>query len=152
MTPTSDAPCDDAEVMRLWRECGLPEYFLGTAGTNHKLLAFAKCFAARRAAFLIEVSRTPMQSSRTGRVRDWLITWLTERESDTLPRLIQIANECPLTNSYYDVDNALRWLRYRSKIAWRSGTRSENRGHSAIRIIATGRVLKTAGCPFEPPA
>lgn len=33
---------DDAEVMRIWRECGLPEYFLGNGGSNHKLVAFAK--------------------------------------------------------------------------------------------------------------
>lgn len=33
--------CDDREVMRLWRECGLPEFFLGNGGTNHKLVAFA---------------------------------------------------------------------------------------------------------------
>jgi len=37
---------DDAKVMRLWRECGLPEYFLGNGGTNHKLVAFAKACAA----------------------------------------------------------------------------------------------------------
>ena len=44
------APCNDAEVMRLWRECGLPEYFLGNGGTNHKLVAFAKACAARAVA------------------------------------------------------------------------------------------------------
>ena len=37
---------DDAEVMRIWRECGLPEYFLGNGGSNHKLVAFAKACAA----------------------------------------------------------------------------------------------------------
>lgn len=44
MTPddSTTIPCDDAEVMRIWRECGLPEYFLGNSGTNHKLVAFAK--------------------------------------------------------------------------------------------------------------
>ena len=36
-----NAPCNDSEVMRLWRECGLPEYFLGNGGTNHKLVKFA---------------------------------------------------------------------------------------------------------------
>ena len=34
--------CDDAEIMRLWRECGLPEYFLGNGGTNYKLVEFSK--------------------------------------------------------------------------------------------------------------
>jgi hypothetical protein len=50
MTPSPpDAP-GDAEVMRLWRECGLPEYFLGSGGTNHKLVAFAKACRADEAA------------------------------------------------------------------------------------------------------
>ncbi len=35
-------PCDDTAVMTLWRECGLPEYFLGNGGTNHRLLEFAR--------------------------------------------------------------------------------------------------------------
>lgn len=35
-------PCDDADVMRIWREVGLPEYFLGNGGTNFKLVAFAR--------------------------------------------------------------------------------------------------------------
>jgi hypothetical protein len=33
---------DDAWVMAIWRHVGLPEYFLGNGGTNHKLVAFAK--------------------------------------------------------------------------------------------------------------
>jgi hypothetical protein len=39
---TTVVPCDDADVMRVWRECGLPEYFLGNAGTNHELVEFAR--------------------------------------------------------------------------------------------------------------
>ncbi len=42
MPDSTTTPCDDAEVMRIWRECGLPEYFLGNAGSNHKLVAFAR--------------------------------------------------------------------------------------------------------------
>lgn len=33
---------DDPEIVRIWREVGLPEYFLGNGGTNHKLVAFAR--------------------------------------------------------------------------------------------------------------
>ena len=33
---------DDAEAMRLWREAGLPEYFLGNRGTNAKLVRFVE--------------------------------------------------------------------------------------------------------------
>src|SRR5438045_2541257 len=46
--PTQEAPVDDTEVMRTWRECGLSEYFLGNGGTNRKLVAFADRFAAQR--------------------------------------------------------------------------------------------------------
>jgi hypothetical protein len=28
----------------MWRDCGLPEHFLGNGGTNHKLVAFAERF------------------------------------------------------------------------------------------------------------
>lgn len=38
----TDIRCDDAAVMRIWRECDLPEWFLGNGGTNHKLMAFAR--------------------------------------------------------------------------------------------------------------
>ena len=40
--------CDDADVMRLWRECGLPEWFLGNGGTNHRLVEFASRLRARQ--------------------------------------------------------------------------------------------------------
>jgi hypothetical protein len=36
-------------------------------------------------------------------------------------------------------------------LVMRHGTRSQHRGHYAIRIVSTGKVLKTIGCPFEPP-
>lgn len=52
---TTPETCDDAEVMRLWRESGLPEYFLGNGGTNHKLVAFARRCAE------IKVVRLPPQ-------------------------------------------------------------------------------------------
>jgi hypothetical protein len=42
MTGPDDQTADDAAVMKLWRECGLPEYFLGNGGTNHRLVAFAQ--------------------------------------------------------------------------------------------------------------
>jgi len=46
---SDETKADDAGVMRLWRQCGLPEYFLGNGGTNHKLVAFAKaCFTQGR--------------------------------------------------------------------------------------------------------
>ena len=32
---------DENKVMRLWRQAGLPEYFLGNGGTNARLCEFA---------------------------------------------------------------------------------------------------------------
>jgi hypothetical protein len=81
----------------------------------------------------------------------WLYRWLCDRETDVLPRLVGIASAAPYAGSVYSVDTALRQLRKAGLIAWRTGTRSENRGHGAVRIIATGRILKTSGCPFDAP-
>jgi len=48
---------DDREVMRLWRQAGLPEYFLGNGGTNDRLVEFAKLIqqaTAKRCAEICE--------------------------------------------------------------------------------------------------
>lgn len=37
---------NDAFVMRMWRDAGLPEYFLGNGGTNDKLVVFAELISA----------------------------------------------------------------------------------------------------------
>ena len=39
-----------ADIMRIWRECGLPEYFLGNGGTNHKLVEFAHLMCPARSS------------------------------------------------------------------------------------------------------
>ncbi|MBS4046547.1 MAG: hypothetical protein KG075_09425 [Alphaproteobacteria bacterium] len=45
-TTRSEGDCDDAEIMRLWREAGLPEYFLGNGGSNVDLVKFAELIRA----------------------------------------------------------------------------------------------------------
>jgi hypothetical protein len=87
-------------------------------------------------------------------LQEWLYRWLLMRESDVLPRLIDIARDAPefrscRTATPYELWSALHRLSKSGRILWRCGTRSENRGHQAIRIRETGRVLKTAGCPFD---
>ena len=79
-----------------------------------------------------------------------LYAWLRCRESDELPRLRDIAEQAGIT-SHYVVWLALATLMRQGRITLRHGTRSLHRGHQAIRVLATGRVLKTAGCPFEAP-
>jgi len=88
---------------------------------------------------------------RPAPVAAWLLDWLAARETDTLPRLMALAGICPIASSHYTIDAALRLLVTRGMIKRRTGTRSEDRGHGAIRITATGRVFKTSGCPFDPP-
>lgn len=87
---------------------------------------------------------------------DWLFAWLSDQAPDPLPPLQRIAADLPPFGhrivTHYTIWNALAKLSREGRIAWRCGTRSLHRGHQAIRIIATGRVLKTAGCPFEPDA
>lgn len=39
---------DERRVMTLWRQAGLPEYFLGNGGTNVRLVAFAQMVATER--------------------------------------------------------------------------------------------------------
>lgn len=70
--PLSSVPCDDAVIMRIWRECDLPEWFLGNGGTNHKLVTFARRYASG-------IMRIPSNSNASG------ISFLIEAIS--LPRL-----------------------------------------------------------------
>lgn len=79
-----------------------------------------------------------------------LLDWLTEWQSDELPNLTEIGRGLSDPTDGYGVHALLTTLKSDGKIAWRSGTRSENRGHQAVRLTS-GRVLKTVGCPFEPP-
>jgi hypothetical protein len=81
----------------------------------------------------------------------WLLSWLTSKETDTLPRLTAIGLLAPHVTDSYGVHQALVRLRKQRSILWRCGTRGEDRGHQAIRVVATGRVLTTEGCPFEGP-
>lgn len=60
MSKSHQDPCDDGEVMRIWRQCGLPEYFLGNGGTNHKLVAFAEaCRVQREPVTERKIDRAP---------------------------------------------------------------------------------------------
>ena len=63
------APCDDAEVMRLWRECDLPEYFLGNGGTNHKLVSFANACQRSAAEQPFSQSRADMDDINAARAQ-----------------------------------------------------------------------------------
>lgn len=85
------------------------------------------------------------------RQAEWLLDWLISRQSDMLPRMKEIGALCPEWTDSHGIHNAFRELARKQRILWRAGTVSENRGHCAVRIIPSGRVLKTAGCPFEPP-
>jgi hypothetical protein len=78
---------------------------------------------------------------------DLLLAWLDVWGGEHLPPLAEIAKSLRFS-SQYEVWGALSSLEKRSLIRWRHGTRSENRGHQAVQIVSSGKVLKTAGCPF----
>lgn len=85
-----------------------------------------------------------------------IVTWLLNYFVNmplwaVLPHLSRLAELYPGSVHLTKIDTELRWMVANGIITRRTGTVRENRGHAAIRVIATGRVLKTAGCPFEPP-
>jgi hypothetical protein len=87
-------------------------------------------------------------------IRQALQDWLLDLPPDApLPRMKQLAEQLPshLDADAYAVAGALAVLARANVIAMRHGTRSEARGHYAIRIRATGRTHRTEGCPFDPP-
>lgn len=95
-------------------------------------------------------------TSRHTVLTGWLHDFLCSLNADEpLPRPAEIARifrrSTGGAGDAYLVCGALLSLDQRGFIALRHGTRTEHRGHQAVRIIATGAVLKTEGCPFEPP-
>lgn len=82
---------------------------------------------------------------------NWLLGWMIDRQSDVLPRLTELGSLMPEKTDGYGAHDVLKALHVQGRISWRSGTVSEARGHQAVKILPSGRVLKTEGCPFEPP-
>jgi len=95
-------------------------------------------------------------SPRRTQISDWLFGFLSDLPSGaTLPWLSEIARHGPhidrLRTTHEDIRRSLGQLQQRRLITWRSGTNFHHRGHQALRLIATGRVIKTYDCPFDPP-
>lgn len=44
-------PVNDRAIADIWRDVGLPEYFLGNAGTNHRLVEFANRLREQQGSF-----------------------------------------------------------------------------------------------------
>jgi hypothetical protein len=81
----------------------------------------------------------------------WVYYWLFQHEGP-LPKLADIAKQYPRQRiEAYNIHQALASLNRSKRIRWRSGTRSLHRGHQAICIVSSGKVLKTIDCPFDPP-
>jgi hypothetical protein len=78
-----------------------------------------------------------------------LLEWLIKRPSDVLPKLSEIGRQLPEPAHGSEVLDMLITLRNHRKISWRNSD-GRIRGHHAIRL-RSDRVLKTEGCPFEPP-
>ncbi len=77
--------------------------------------------------------------------------WLLDRTDPELPQHSYI---CRVVQNAGDVGRlrlAFGWLRRQRLITQREGSTTGARSHRAIRIVATGQVFKTPGCPFDPP-
>jgi hypothetical protein len=78
-----------------------------------------------------------------------LYRWLLARNSDALPRTEAILAALPTLGSGGQVGNAFRSLARQGLIEQRHGTLRRASGHRIVRIVATGRVLSTEGCPLS---
>lgn len=78
------------------------------------------------------------------------MAWLRQHQGEVISSLTSIAKALGLREAYY-VSQALTALQRRGIITWRHGTRSKDRGHQAIRVLATGRCYHTENCPWSAP-
>lgn len=79
------ARCDDAKIMHIWRECGLPEYFLGNGGTNTKLVEFAARVSESRVRELEQALSTIRDIAAKSRITE------LEQERDAARRAMEMA-------------------------------------------------------------
>jgi hypothetical protein len=85
---------------------------------------------------------------------DALYDWLISRNDDELPRCHTILALLPCMADPSALHRAFRHLATQRRIEQRYGTRETSRGHRIVLIVATGAILKTAGCPLtvnDPP-
>lgn len=93
----------------------------------------------------------PARNTMVNEVAGWLLEWLAARETDDLPVIKTLETLYPGIASGYTIDQAFRLLVRQGAVTRRTGTRMVGKGHAAVRVIATGRVFRTQGCPFQPP-
>jgi hypothetical protein len=77
-----------------------------------------------------------------------LYTWLTSLNHSELPGLIAIAAAAPGTGTPKQVFEAFSLLARHGRIDQRHGTPGHAKGHRLVRIVASGAVFKTPGCPL----
>jgi hypothetical protein len=91
----------------------------------------------------------------TTRLRaDALYVWLLYRPPPDLPRSAAILRALPELRWVSGVSRGFLLLTRRGRIDERHGTWREGFGHRIVRIVATGAVLRTAGCKLtlnDPP-
>lgn len=108
-----------------------------------------KCAGAAKKSDRREKNNSSPRTFDRTAAMERLLGWMRDHHGD-LPPLAIIATTLSVPTAM-DAWSLLVRLQRNGVIAWRSGTRSEARGHQAIRVVATGKILKTRGCPFEPP-
>jgi ribosomal protein S25 len=79
---------------------------------------------------------------------DTLHAWLTARPTDELPKYTAILKSLPCMTAPGALFQAFHRLMVQGGIEQRHGTRGIAKGHRVVLIVATGKILKTAGCPL----
>lgn len=77
---------------------------------------------------------------------DTLYAWLTARPTDELPKYTAILKSLPCMTAPGALFQAFHRLMVQGRIEQRHGTRGIAKGHRIVLIVATGKILKTAGC------
>jgi hypothetical protein len=74
--------------------------------------------------------------------------WLLFRPPPELPSFAEIRRAVPELRTKLGVFDAFQSLARQGRIEYRHGSRNRDRGHRIVRIVATGAVLRTVGCPL----
>lgn len=91
------------------------------------------------------------ERSWTHRAAQVFYEWIVARDDLELPRLHEICPQLEPLVDPYRLATAIQWLARQGMIDVRHGKRSHHRGHYVIRVRSTGRIYRTAACPFELP-
>jgi hypothetical protein len=79
---------------------------------------------------------------------DTLYIWLAARPTDELPKYNAILRSLPCMSTPGALFQAFHRLAVQGRINQRHGSAGVAKGHRIVLMVASGKILKTAGCPL----